>query len=546
MWVPKAALWLAVLGPALGFAAAGAAQNRQDVVDALLGRSPPARVESKPKPKSKPKSSGKTASKSAAKAHRAKKPASAPKSAAKPAPKQAESEPAREPEAPHSNELPAEAPLAPPSTSARELPAPTPGAEAPAAMTPAPAALPGEPATAAPTMPAAPPASIEAELAPAASSAAPAEGTSAETATPATGLELAMYVDAYAAWQSSGSGTLATLSGHRAFSGQGSTFRAENGFSLAFVGIDVSYQLPRLGATASLRFGEAAPLYHAHADGESDFTFGVDLLSQAYVTWRPVEPLAIDLGMFSTPFGAEVLESWKNLNYTRGALYYYAQPAWHTGLRLSWDASEQWSLLGFIADGTNNVSETQQKSGLDQSPTIGAQLRYAPVPELSLALGGLFTLDSYHNDDAGYDAFGDFIATLELGGWKSAFNADYILTRQAAPDRHDRQFLGFSLATGYAFSELFGVAARGEYLLDDANFDRGALDRWKLFTFTLTADFKPLPHIPNLILRWDNRWEESNQDIFGGSAKRTADTADDSYEDVWFESVVGVVVTSLP
>jgi hypothetical protein len=90
------------------------------------------------------------------------------------------------------------------------------------------------------------------------------------------------------------------------------------------------------------------------------------------------------------------------------------------------------------------------------------------------------------------------------------------------------------------------VAARGEYLLDDANFDRGDLDRWKLFTFTLTADFKPLPHVPHLIIRWDNRWEESNQDVFGGNARRTADTADDSYEDVWFESVVGVVVTSAP
>lgn len=541
MWVSKAALWLAVLGTTLSLAAAaGAAQNRQDVVDALLGRKAPAQVESKPKPKHK--SSSKAASKStAAKGKPAKRAASAPKNTAKPAPKPAaESEPAKEPDAAHPNEAPTGAP--PPATEpAREQP-PAPGAAAPASapLTPSPAPPPSEP------LPAAPDSTVEAAPTPAASGAAPSEGTSAQTAAPATGLALAMYVDAYAAWQSSGSGTLATLSGHRAFSGQGSTFRAENGFSLAFVGIDASYQLPRFGATASLRLGEAAPIYHAHADSESDFTFGVDLLTQAYVTWRPLTPLAIDLGMFSTPFGAEVLESWKNLNYTRGALYYYAQPAWHTGLRLSWDPSEQWSLLGFIADGTNNVSETQQKSGLEQTPTIGAQLRYAPFPELSLALGGLFTLDSYHNDDAGFDAFGDFIATFELGAWKSSLNADYILTRQAAPDRHDRHFYGLSLATGYAFSELFGVAGRGEYLLDDANFDRGDLDRWKLFTFTLTADFKPLPHIPNLIIRWDNRWEESNQDVFGGSAKGTADTADDSYEDVWFESVLGVVVTSAP
>jgi hypothetical protein len=538
MWVSKAAVWLAVLGTALGFATASAAQQRrQDVVDALLGRGPATQVASKPK--RKPKSPGKAASKSAAGKGssvgkgKAKGSASAPKSAAKP---QEQSEPARE--LPPPSELPTEPPPAEPSE--RELPPPAPSPTAAATAPPAASAAPAAPS--APTTPT-PPAQLE--PAPAANSAETESGMLEQSA-PSTGLALALYVDAYAAWQSSGSGTRATLSGHRAFSGQGSTFRAENGFSLAFVGLDASYQLPRFGATASLRLGEAAPIYHAQAEAESDLTFGVDLLTQAYATWRPFDPLAIDLGMFSTPFGAEVLESWRNLNYTRGALYFYAQPAWHTGLRLSWDASEQWSVLGFIADGTNNISETQQKSGLDQTPTIGAQLRYAPVPELSLALGGLFTLDSYHNDDAGFDALGDFIASLELGGWKSVLNADTILTRQAAPDRSDRHFLGLSLATGYAFSEIFGVAARGEYLLDDANFDRGDVDRWKLFTFTLTADFKPLPHVPNLIVRWDNRWEESNQDIFGGSAKRTADTADDSYEDVWFESVVGVVVTTAP
>ncbi|MEY4551335.1 MAG: hypothetical protein RL685_7530, partial [Pseudomonadota bacterium] len=145
-------------------------------------------------------------------------------------------------------------------------------------------------------------------------------------------LQLALFVDAYASWQSSGSGTLATLSNHRAFSGQGSTLRAENGFGLAFLGLDVSYAAPHWGATANLRFGEGAPIYHVHPTGESDAAFGVELLTQAYLTWRPWEVLTLDLGMFNTPFGAEVLESWKNLNYTRGALYYYAQPAWHSGL----------------------------------------------------------------------------------------------------------------------------------------------------------------------------------------------------------------------
>jgi hypothetical protein len=315
----------------------------------------------------------------------------------------------------------------------------------------------------------------------------PAPPSPAPEPPPASPVELALFVDAYVAWQSSGSGSLATLSGHRAFSGQGANLRAENGFSLAFLGLDASYQTQYFGATANVRFGEGAPLYHVPTEGESGESFGVELLSQAYLSVRPIEPLGIDLGMFSTPFGAEVLESWKNLNYTRGALYYYAQPAWHTGLRLKWDVNEALSATAFVANGSNNLSETQQLSGLDQTPTVGVQLAVSPWPALSLAAGGLFTLDSYHNDDAGFDALADLIVTLELGDLRAILNGDYILTRNAAPNGGDRNFLGVSAAVGCALAPAFAVAARGELLLDDANFDGGRLDRWQLFTATLVT-----------------------------------------------------------
>jgi hypothetical protein len=363
------------------------------------------------------------------------------------------------------------------------------------------------------------------------------------TVKPTSRLQLAMFVDAYAAWQTSGNGTLATVSGHRAYSGQGATLRAENGFSLAFFGFDATYDAGSFGAVTNLRFGEGAPLYHYHAAGESDLGFGVEHLTQAYAFWHPLPVLELDLGMFSTPFGAEALESWRDANYTRGALYYYAQPAWHTGFKARMDFGVV-SLIGFIADGTNNLSETQQNAGLHQSPTLGAQAVYAPNEALSFAFGGLFALDGTRNDDAGFDGFLDFLATLKLGSASVSFNADTILTRDGAPDGSDRHFLGCSLIAGYALTENFALAVRGEYLHDDANYGDG--NEWKLGTATFTADYKPLPNLPNLIVRWDNRWEKSNQHVFGADAKGTADTADDIYTNAWFESVLGGVVTTAP
>jgi len=475
----KAARWLAVLGAALSQAERSPAQSlRQDVVDVLMGRRAPAQDDTKPKRKTKSKAQPSTKSRAQPSTKNKAQPST--KSKAKPSTKSKAKPPTKSPAQPSPESEPAEAPRATePVLPAPSTPAPTPE------LTPAP-----EPSTAGAATPAAAAGPDEPPATPAA-----AAGPDEPPAAP-PGLELSMFVDAYGAWQSGGNGTLATLSGHRAFSGQGATFLAENGVSLAFLGFDASYETPRFGATANLRFGQGAPIYHAPTDSESGSNFGIDLLTQAYLTWRPVDPLALDLGMFSTPFGAEVLESWKNLNYTRGALYFYAQPAWHTGLRLSWQLSDAWSLTGFVADGTNLISETQQNAGLDQSPTLGAQVGFAPAEALSLLAGGLFTLDGFHNDDAGFDALADVVATLELGRLRAAFNADLILTRDDAPSGADRHFLGFSLAAGYAFSEAFGVAARGEYLLDDANFDGADQDQWRLLTATLTTDFRPLPHTP--------------------------------------------------
>jgi hypothetical protein len=357
-------------------------------------------------------------------------------------------------------------------------------------------------------------------------------------------LQLAMFLDAYAAWQSAAPGTLATLSGHRAFSGQGSNLRAENGISLAFLGFDAKYDGGGFGAVANVRFGQAASIYHHQAEGESDLTFGVDHLTQAYLFLDPAKELELDLGMFTSPFGVESLESWKNPNYTISALYVYGQPSWHTGLKAKWQLAEGLGLMGLVCNGVNNVSEAQVNGGLDQVPTLGGSLTYEPDADLSFALGGLAAIDRDHNEARGFDRFVDFVSTYKIGALTISLNMDFISTRHGAPNGHDRFFWGGSLTSSYRFSESVGIAARGEYLHDDADYGGGSV--WKLVTGTLTLDVEPVPHVRNVIVRWENRWERSNQPIYGKDSRGTADTTDDLYSKAWFESVLGVVVTTAP
>lgn len=375
----------------------------------------------------------------------------------------------------------------------------------------------------------------------------PASAPAAEPADEAPALSLSLFADAYVSLQTSGSGTPATLSGHRAYTGQGPSGLAENGFGLSWLGFDASYDAGMFAVTGSLRFGTGAAIFH----GDSDLAFGVDSITQGYVTWRPVEGLDLDLGMFGTIFGAEVAESWKNLNYTRGALYFYGQPFWHTGLRAKYQLSDMVSLTGIVVNGTNNVSETQPQveqvtAGFDQSPTIGAQVGITPSDVLSLAVGGMVALDGEENDDFGFDTFLDFVGVISLDPITIVLNADYIVTQSGLGGNEDRNFIGVSGALGYAFSDQFGIAGRLEFLSDDANFDGSNEDKWSLITATATLDYKPVADFPNLIIRWDNRFEKSNQDIFGDSRNDSLDPDDATFTDSWFQSVIGVVVTTSP
>lgn len=343
-------------------------------------------------------------------------------------------------------------------------------------------------------------------------------------------VSVSLFADAYATYQTSGAGTPATTSGHRAYAGQGPSGLAENGFSLSFVGLDASYDGGEFGATASLRFGSSVPIFHGNNN-----PFGYDNITQGYLTWNPTEGLSLDFGMFGTIFGAEVAESWQNLNYTRGALYYYGQPFWHTGLRASYELSEQFSLTGMVVNGTNNISETEQGNGASQDPTVALQLGFTPNDDWSVVAGGMIALDPDENDDVGFDTFFDVVASGTVGPLSIVLNADYIATQDGLGDG-DRTFLGLSGAVAYGISDTFSVAGRGEYLTDD---DTDGEDAWSLVTLTGTLDYHPAP---NLIIRWDNRYETSNRDVFGDSLEGDMPTLTDT----WFASTLGVVVTSAP
>jgi hypothetical protein len=362
------------------------------------------------------------------------------------------------------------------------------------------------------------------------------------------GLKISAFVDAFYSFQTAAQGTPSPA--HRAYDSNNwvsnsdtNAGYAQNGFGLSFAGIDASYDGGKLGATISLRAGPSVPIFYAGDTGP----LGIDNITQAYVTWTPVPQFSLDFGQFSTIFGAEVAESWKNLNYTRGGLYYAMQPFWHTGLRATVSPNDKVSITGMVVNGVNTIHDD------NESPSLALQLSITPNDLFSLAAGWYTTLEP-SSDGSLFDNFFDLVAALTVERFSLVLNADLCVNGDRINEGpgyiqslDDPMFWGISLAAGYQATDLFGIALRGELLSDSDNQIFKATrenfgvtfpttEQTNVVTVTGTLDFKPVDGSNNLVIRWDNRIETSNEEIFFNRSENSTN--------VWFGSTLGLVVTT--
>lgn len=410
---------------------------------------------------------------------------------------------------------------------------------------------PAAPAAAAPAEPAPAPAAAEPAPAPAPAAEAPAPAAESPTAEALaekgdapkeeeapTGLSWMLFADAYASVNTAQDGAAGPW--HQAYSGMvydNAAFvpRNQNGFGLSWLGLDTAYNHKYFGVTGSLRFGSAVPAYFAGYAGP--LGAGIANITQAYVTLKPMDGLSIDFGQFYTIFGAEVAESWKNLNYTRGGLYYGFQPFWHTGARVTYQTESGFVVKGMLVNPVNSISN------LAGSLNGALQVGYTST-DFTALIGGNVAFEDQKNPGL-FDRFVDLVVTANVGDLSVVANADVGISTASTgvngvagavfgPQPEDAVFWGASLAARYAIVDQFGIAARGELLNDTKGLFYSAV--WgtdtKVVTGTFTLDYKPNP---NVVLRWDNRVESSlNQQIYfdGGGGPTSG----------WFTSVLGAVV----
>jgi hypothetical protein len=262
------------------------------------------------------------------------------------------------------------------SAAAQETPAPSP-IEAPAPQ-PSPAAAAAVPLPAPIEVPASqpsPPAPLPAPLAP------PSPPASAATS---TGLKVVPlgYVEAYGAWNfnrpSNG------ITNFRGFDNRHSTF------SLANVALGAQADVGPVGARLILQYGSTPSTYYlgepslAGAGGANASNPELwKYVQEANLTWKaPIgKGLALTLGLIPSPIGYEVFAVKDNWNWSRSNLF-FGFPFYHTGLRASYDLTDEVSATFAVLNGWNSVVDNNEEKsfmayvGYKKPDLLTAQVLY--------------------------------------------------------------------------------------------------------------------------------------------------------------------------
>lgn len=204
-------------------------------------------------------------------------------------------------------------------------------------------------------------------------------------------LELRGFVDGYASLNLNLPKPQTHVNGFRSYD-------TVNGFALSWVGVDAEYEPDPVGAKLALRLGPAANIHNSKClstdrfQAPCDADVGLTFVKEAFVTFSPFAPegnLVVEFGKFDTIFGAEVADSQDNLNYTRGLLFTYGQPLFHTGFRVSSELQPELWLSALLVNGWNNSVDG------NTGKSLGLKLSFSPMEGLATSLGWLAGPEQY-------------------------------------------------------------------------------------------------------------------------------------------------------
>lgn len=268
-----------------------------------------------------------------------------------------------------------------------------------------------------------------------------------------------------------------------------------NSFTPGMANVVFAKEGEKVGFVADIAVGPRAEV----ANGYTGTTLSA--IKQLYVTYTPSEKLTFTLGNFGTHVGYEVIDAPANVNYSTSYMFSNG-PFYHTGLKIDYALSDNFgAMIGVFDDTDTKIDEVSGKH-------IGAQLSYE-----NDALAAYLNYIGGKDDDSDSDneVFGhqvDLTATYTVS---DALGLGLNTTiKNVSPDKGEgTSWFGAALYANYAFSDLFTLGLRGEYIDDKDGLILGVADN-SITSITLSGNFK----IDNLTLIPEFRLDSSKEDAF--------------------------------
>jgi len=264
-----------------------------------------------------------------------------------------------------------------------------------------------------------------------------------------------------------------------------------------------------LGYRLDLVYGPLADsfnsLYEFPVAGRTQDSIQKNILN-AYVSYTaPVgKGLTFDVGKFTTFIGAEVFDTFDNWNYQQGIMFSYAQPFYHTGLRMNYAATDKVGVGFYLVNGWNNSFD--QNTG----KSVGFSLTLTPSSKFQIIQNYLGGPENSISNTGWRHLYDGVINATINPNVALRFNYDIGTNEPLISSDPNAKWRG--IASSIRFSRADGkiaLAPRFEYLYDSTGFATGT--RQDLKTFTLTNEYRIKP---NFSTKLEYRYDFSNQEVF--------------------------------
>jgi hypothetical protein len=254
-----------------------------------------------------------------------------------------------------------------------------------------------------------------------------------------------------------------------------------NSFSLGMANLQMSKDNGKIGFMADVMFGpraEATNYNDFAVDGSGRvFSSSIAAIKQLYMTYKPTDKLKFTAGNFMTFVGYELVEACNNLNYSMS--YNYTNgPFFHTGLKADYQFTDKFGAMLGVFNRTDFKFDGGPKF-------VGGQLSYVD--------GAFKVYGNFLTGEEGPDSAQVRSTTLDL---TTSYQVSpkfglglNVINKSIAGEKETNNWTGTAFYANYAVSNMFTLAARGEYFLDSDAVLFGEKDN-AITAFTLSGNIK--------------------------------------------------------